>query len=132
MSALGSFSDLSARNRDVRSTPMSRIRQPHASLPKAPRTYEFIRSLRRRGHVAAALQARPDIGHAQIHQRAMELALPLGRRCEVGFPAMLEQAGACGKYRIERQARLLQRHGPKKSNIEVRTLSGGQAIRADV
>src|SRR6185369_6916345 len=93
---------------------------------------EFIRSLRRRGHVAAALKARPDIDHAQIHQRAMELALPFGRRCEVGFPAMLKQAGAGGKYRIERQARLLQRHGPKKSNIEVRTLSGGQAIRADV
>src|SRR5207302_9895960 len=33
---------------------------------------------------------------------------------------------------IERQARLLQRHGPKKSNIQVRTRSGSQAIGADV
>src|SRR4051794_26436044 len=92
----------------------------------------LIRSLRRRGDVATAPKARPDIDHAQIHQRAMELALPFGRRCKVGFSAMLKQAGAGGKYRIERQARLLQRHGPKKSNVEVRTLSGGQAIRADV
>jgi hypothetical protein len=33
---------------------------------------------------------------------------------------MLKQAGAGGKDRIERQARLLQRNGTKKSNIEVR------------
>ena len=41
---------------------------------------------------------------------------------------MLKQAGAGGKIWIERQARLLQRDSPKKSNIEVRTRSGSKAI----
>ena len=45
---------------------------------------------------------------------------------------MLKQAGAGGKYRIERQARLLQRNRPKKSNIEVRPRSGSQTIGAGV
>ena len=41
---------------------------------------------------------------------------------------MVEQAGAGGKYRIERQACLLQGDGPEKSNIEVRTRFGSKAI----
>lgn len=45
---------------------------------------------------------------------------------------MLQQAGAGGKDRIERQARLLQRDGAKKSNIEVRSRSGSLAVREDV
>src|SRR5215216_1415319 len=91
-----------------------------------------IRSLRRRGRVAAALNARPRLDHAQIHKRAMESALLFGRRRKVGFPAMLKQAGAGGKYRIERQTCLLQGDGPEKSNIKVRTRSGSKAIRGDV
>src|SRR6185312_894863 len=91
-----------------------------------------IRSLRRRRRVAAALNARPHVDHAQIHKRAMEAALPFGGRCKVGFPAMVKQAGASGKYRIERQTCLLERYGPKKSNIQVRTRSGSKAIRGDV
>src|SRR5215213_1498510 len=113
---------------------MSRISQPHASRPKiADGAHSGLtRSLRRRRQVAAALKAAPDIDHAQIHQRAMESALSFGRRCKVGFPAMLEQAGAGGKYRIERQAGLLQRDGAKKSNIQVRPWSGSGAVREDV
>ena len=45
---------------------------------------------------------------------------------------MLEQAGAGGKYRIERQTCLLQGDGPKKSNIQVRTRSGSKTIGKDV
>ena len=45
---------------------------------------------------------------------------------------MLKQAGAGGKDRIERQACLLQRNGPKESNIEVRPRSWSQTIRAGV
>ena len=45
---------------------------------------------------------------------------------------MVKQAGAGGKYRIERQTRLLQRDGPKKSNIQVRTRSGSKAVGEDV
>ena len=41
---------------------------------------------------------------------------------------MLKQAGAGGKYRIERQTCLLQCDGPKKSNIQVRTRSGSEAL----
>ena len=73
--------------------------------------------------------ARPRVYHAQIHKRAMELALLFGRRRKVGFPAMVKQAGAGGKYRIKRQTCLLQSDGPKKSNIQVRTRSGSKAIR---
>ena len=45
---------------------------------------------------------------------------------------MLEQAGAGGKDRIERQARLLQRNGAKEGNIEVRPRSWSQTIGAGV
>ena len=45
---------------------------------------------------------------------------------------MVKQAGASGKYRIKRQTSLLERYGPKKSNIQVRTRSGSKAIRGDV
>ena len=41
---------------------------------------------------------------------------------------MLKQAGAGGKDRIKRQTCLLQGDGPKKSNIQIRTRSGSQAI----
>ena len=93
---------------------------------------ELVQSFRRRGQVAAAVNASPDIDHAQINQRAMESAFPFGGRCKVGFPAMLEQAGAGGKYRIKRQTCLLQRYGAKKSNIQVRPRSGSKAIGYDV
>ena len=87
---------------------------------------------RGRGRVASLPNGRPSVYHAEIHKRAMEAALPFGGRCKVGVPAMLQQAGAGGKYRIERQARLLQRNGAKKSDIEVRPRSGSSAVRADV
>ena len=45
---------------------------------------------------------------------------------------MVKQAGASGKYRIKRQTCLLERYGPKKSNIQVRTGSGSEAIWEDV
>ena len=45
---------------------------------------------------------------------------------------MLQQAGAGGKDRIERQARLLQRNSAKESNIEVRPRFGSQTIGAGV
>ena len=92
----------------------------------------LIRSLRRRGRVAAVWSARPCVYHAEIHKRAMESALLFGRRRKVGFPAMVKQAGAGGKYRIKRQTCLLQGHGPKKGNIQVRTRSGSKAIGQDV
>ena len=78
------------------------------------------------------MNARPRIYHAQIHKRAMESALLFGRRCKVGFPAMLKQAGAGGKDWIEREARLLQRNGAKKSNIEVRPRSWSETFGAGV
>src|SRR2546429_7481101 len=62
----------------------------------------------------------------------MESALLLGGRRKIGFPAMVKQAGAGGKYRIKRQTCLLQGDGPKKSNIQIRTRSGSKAIREDV
>ena len=45
---------------------------------------------------------------------------------------MVKQAGAGGKYRIERQTCLLQGDGAKKSNIEVRPRSGSKTVREDV
>ena len=44
---------------------------------------------------------------------------------------MLKQAGAGGKYRIERQSCLLQRDRAKKGNVQVRTPSGNQAISVE-
>src|SRR4029079_12756022 len=67
---------------------------------------------RGRGRVASLPNGRPSVYHAEIHKRSMEAALPFGGRCKVGVTAIVEQAGAGGKYRIERQTRLLQGDGP--------------------
>src|SRR6266550_9514714 len=88
----------------------------------------LIRSLRRRGRVAAVWNARPRVYHAQIHKRAMESALLFGGRRKVGFPAMVKQAGAGGKYRIKRQTCLRQSDSPKKSDIQVPARPGNEAI----
>ncbi len=45
---------------------------------------------------------------------------------------MFKQAGAGGKYRIERQPRLLQRNGAEEGNIEIRARSGSEAVGTDV
>ena len=43
---------------------------------------------------------------------------------------MLKQARARGKDRIKRQAGLLQSHSPKKSNIQVWAVPGGESTGA--
>ena len=50
----------------------------------------------------------------------MEAAFSLGWRSKIGFPALLQQAGAGGEHRIERQTRLLQNHRSQKRDVEVR------------
>ena len=57
---------------------MDLARARHTSLPQSFDGVhnERVQSLRRRGHVAAARNAGPDIDHAKIYQRAMESALP--------------------------------------------------------
>src|SRR3569832_2298928 len=56
----------------------------------------------------------------------MKSAFPFGGRSKVGISAIIEQACACGKYRVERKAGPLQRDGPEKSNVEISAAPGAE------
>src|SRR5437868_5713146 len=75
---------------------------------------------RMRDVLARVLNVPRQVYQAQIHECAVESALPFGSRRKVGFPAIIQQTGAGRKYRIKRQARPLQSYGSKKSDVEVR------------
>jgi hypothetical protein len=62
----------------------------------------------------------------------MESPFPFGGRRKVGFPAIIKQASARGKYRIKREAGLLQSDSSKKSDIEVRAPSGPKVLRREI
>jgi hypothetical protein len=67
--------------------------------------------------LARVLNPRHKVYQAQIHKSAMESAFPFGGRRKVGFPAIIEQASTRGKYRIKREAGLLQSDSSKKGDI---------------
>ena len=56
----------------------------------------------------------------------METTFPFGGRREVGFSAIINQARAGGKYRIERNAGPLQGNSPEKGDIEVGSSPGAE------
>ena len=69
------------------------------------------------------LASLPDLGHqvyqAEIHERPMKSAFPLGGGGKVGFSAVVQQARARGKYRVKRNAGSLQSDSSQKGDIEV-------------
>lgn len=81
--------------------------------------------------LARVLNVPHQVDQAQIHKCAVESAFPFGGRRKVGFPAIIEQAGAGRKYRIKREARPLQSNSSKKSDIEVRAPTG-EGRRRDI
>jgi hypothetical protein len=62
----------------------------------------------------------------------MESAFPIRARRKVGFPAIVQQAGAGRKYRIKREACALQSHSSEKSDVEICGPSWAEMLRRDI
>src|SRR5262249_8885201 len=108
------------------------IRKLHIDIPALPPGFGILPPDARHCAVrpcatlsSRALNVRQQLYQAQINKCAVESALPFRGRRKVGFPAIIQQAGAGRKYGIKWESRPLQSDSSKKSDIEIRAPSSG-------